>query len=442
MAARAYRILRQEKVNLAKWEVQGDPVLLLLDDFHLLPPAAREEVLAVVQGSSLPHCSVLATSSLGCGDRESFQVQAQLRGWREAAVVEVIHRQFPHSPNKVLALKLKLSGAERSLALVGSCPLLTSLLCLAYEDTGELEGSASETLHTIMRCVFKRELFRAGRVLHDSNYESSLAVLGQRCLGALCKGRAFLTEQEVEGLTRRYCSTVMGCLVQPCQQTSPSRPSSWLPLHPAFLHFAAGFYLKSLSEARDLERLGDEVERVVASRQCPGTSEPVLTAALEMLAPANAGSDLLARLPEEEELCVAREEVLEVQGEAVTVSRQRGTWVPLSQGTRLRLLRTAGPGPAALAAVLAGLGGKVAKVLCREEEVEGWTRLLDGRGRRFPEVEVTWDSSCASLADLPVVRLLQVAQQEGLDRLLLRMDLKQPLGIGLEAGEQIRQVRL
>ena len=56
-------------------------------------------------------------------------------------------------------------------------------------------------------------------------------------------------------------------------------------------------------------------------------------------------------------------------------------------------------------------------------------------------MEVTWDSSCASLADLPVVRLLQVAQQEGLDRLLLGMDLEQPLGIGLEAGEQIRQVR-
>lgn len=73
-----------------------------------------------------------------------------------------------------------------------------------------MAASASETLHTIMRCVFKvrlrhlhhisvcqRELFLAGRVLHDSNYEASLAVLGERCLGVLGQGRATLRPQEV-----------------------------------------------------------------------------------------------------------------------------------------------------------------------------------------------------------------------------------------------------
>ena len=45
-AARKFKVMKQEKVNLAKWEVQGDPFLILLDDFHLLPQEAREEVHA------------------------------------------------------------------------------------------------------------------------------------------------------------------------------------------------------------------------------------------------------------------------------------------------------------------------------------------------------------------------------------------------------------
>ena len=31
------------------------------------------------------------------------------------------------------------------------CPLLIQLTCLAYEDTGELPATSSETLHNIMR---------------------------------------------------------------------------------------------------------------------------------------------------------------------------------------------------------------------------------------------------------------------------------------------------
>jgi hypothetical protein len=58
----------------------------------------------------------------------------------------------------VLTLNLRVCGREAGPRLAGSCPALAGLLCLAYEDTGELAGSASETLHTIMRCVFQVDI--------------------------------------------------------------------------------------------------------------------------------------------------------------------------------------------------------------------------------------------------------------------------------------------
>ena len=465
-AARKFKVMKQEKVNLAKWEVQGDPFLILLDDFHLLPQEAREEVHALVDGTTFPHCSIFATSSPGSNDRELFTVHATLRGWREEAVFEVIHRQFPHTPNKVLALKLRLSGLEPGLTLVGSCPLLASLLCLAYEDTGDLAGSASETLHTIMRCVFKRELFRAGRVLHDSNYEASLVVLGERCLGALSKGRAHLTAEEVEGLTRGYCQTVLGCLVASEERSSVShsirhppsslydslarRPtlvsvsSSWVPLHPALLHFAAGFYLKSLCEARDLDTLANQISKLMNVQECLGGCEPVLAAALQMLAPANAASDLLCRLPPLQEQWLSKEERLEVAGEDAIASIDCGVWTPLPQAARLRLLVAAGPGSANLAAVGQGLRSDgCAHVECTQQEVESWIRVLEVRGLHFPVLKVSWYSHYPSMADLPWARLLRAAQEDRenpLESLHLKLDMEEPLGPGIEAGEQVHQV--
>ena len=61
-----------------------------------------------------------------------------------------------------------------------------------------------------------------------------------------------------------------------------------------------------------------QVEQLVRSPRCPGTSEPVLAAALEMLAPGNCGSDLLVRLPGLEEQWLAREATHKVEEQEVS----------------------------------------------------------------------------------------------------------------------------
>ena len=55
-----------------------------------------------------------------------FAVNLKLEGWSEDVVMEVIHSYFNHCPNKVLALKLKISSNE-PFKLLLRCPLLAQL---------------------------------------------------------------------------------------------------------------------------------------------------------------------------------------------------------------------------------------------------------------------------------------------------------------------------
>ena len=90
-------------MGLGKWEVAGEPFLLLLDNLHLAPREAREELEHLVRGATFPHCSVVATSTSSPEwEGWHFDLVGQLRGWRQEVVMELIHRQFPHTPNKVV----------------------------------------------------------------------------------------------------------------------------------------------------------------------------------------------------------------------------------------------------------------------------------------------------------------------------------------------------
>ena len=81
----------------------------------------------IVTGDSYSYCSVIAAVKKNqCVNTNNFQVHLMLEGWKEEVVMEVIHKQFSHSPNKVLALKLKLSSNEPFKHLL-RCPLLAQL---------------------------------------------------------------------------------------------------------------------------------------------------------------------------------------------------------------------------------------------------------------------------------------------------------------------------
>ena len=63
----------------------------------------------ILSGQTYSHCSVIAASQPRASLVRMFDLAVRLEGWRDEVVMEVISKHFSHSPNKVLALQLKLS---------------------------------------------------------------------------------------------------------------------------------------------------------------------------------------------------------------------------------------------------------------------------------------------------------------------------------------------
>ena len=85
----------------------------------------EDMICKIISGEIYSKCSVLAASKNNKFKR-MFNVNLKLHGWKNDVVMEVIHKQFNHSPNKVLALKLRITGNEPFKNLL-RCPLLAQL---------------------------------------------------------------------------------------------------------------------------------------------------------------------------------------------------------------------------------------------------------------------------------------------------------------------------
>ena len=400
----------------------------------------------ILSGHTYSQCSVLATappsppSPPSTPARRRFDLVLSLEGWREEAVLAVINQHFSHSPNKVLALRLKLSQSQRTLL---NCPLLAQLACLAYEDTGELPGSSSESLHGMMRTVLRRELYTAGRTLHDNNYDRSLVSVGSLCLHSLARGRAFLRQEELGGLGRKYRQTLLGFLTarQSTARRDKQRREVFEPLHRAMMEFTAAFYLKSLSQSNQQDQLGREVGQLF-EKNCEST-ENILALALEMLAPDNACSDILTRIPQQ----VGGSEV----GGASLVRQVRlgeeevGLSVPsparpvLDLQARLRLLQTAGFTTHHVSSLLTGLEqDKPPVISCQPHQVLGWSNVLELRPDLLASLELSWRPHCPPLSQPGLERLFHCLAVSRLSQISLSLTFSPHLS-QTDPAEELRQ---
>ena len=91
----------------------------------ILSSEKLEDFSKILDGETYSRCSVFSTTK-SFKMRNMFAVNLKLQGWNEDVVMEVIHKYFNHSPNKVLALKLKISSNEPFKHLL-RCPLLAEL---------------------------------------------------------------------------------------------------------------------------------------------------------------------------------------------------------------------------------------------------------------------------------------------------------------------------
>ena len=82
-------------------------------------------ICKIISGEIYSKCSILSASK-DSKFKDMFNLNLKLHGWKNEVVMEVIHKQFNHSPNKILALKLRITGNEPFKNLL-RCPLLAQL---------------------------------------------------------------------------------------------------------------------------------------------------------------------------------------------------------------------------------------------------------------------------------------------------------------------------
>ena len=125
------------------------------------------------------------------------------------------------------------------------------------------------------------------------------------------------------------------------------------PLHRSFMEFTAAFYLKSLSEKNQQDKIGKDIEALFENNS--DSTENILTFALEMLAPDNACSDILTRIPKYAKKVVTKDSIVTIGGRQVTVCSDKDIRYNMDQTARMRLLQTAGYTSQNIGSVLLGL---------------------------------------------------------------------------------------
>ena len=145
------------------------------------------------------------------------------------------------------------------------------------------------------------------------------------------------------------------------------------------MEFAAAFYLKSLSEKNQHEELNKEIDALFDNNN--DSIESILTFALEMLAPDNACTDILTKIPNHDLKMIPKTGEVTIFGKTITVNSDADMKNNINQAGRMRLLQTAGYTSQNIASILYGLVGKNPIIHCTSAEIQGWQRVWGSRRR-------------------------------------------------------------
>ena len=119
------------------------------------------------------------------------------------------------------------------------------------------------------------------------------------------------------------------------------------------MEFTAAFYLKSLSDKNQQEKIGKDIESLFENNS--DSTENILTFALEMLAPDNACSDILTRIPKYAKKVITKKSIVTVGGRQVAVCSDTDVRCNMDQSARMKLLQIAGYTAQNIGSVLLGL---------------------------------------------------------------------------------------
>ena len=217
-----------------------------------------------------------------------------------------------------------------------------------------------------------------------------------------------------------------------------SKKETFEPLHRSFMEFAAAFYIKSLSDKNQQDQLNLEIDELFQNHS--DSIENILTYSLEMLAPENACSDILTRLPTTDSIVTGGKEEVFVLGKNITISSEHINTQQIDQAGRMRLLQIAGYTTQNIGSILLGLIGKTPVINGSSAEIQGWTRILDVKPDMFTSVSITLTTSCGPLSELGLVKLFSSIKKSKISSIKIDLKVSNSSITEIEPCEQLRMI--
>ena len=204
------------------------------------------------------------------------------------------------------------------------------------------------------------------------------------------------------------------------------------------MEFTAAFYIKSLSERNQQDQLNFEIDELF-QHNCDSI-ENILALSLEMLAPENACSDILTRLPKTDSIATGIKEEVSVLGKSISISTEHVKAQHIDQAGRMRLLQIAGYTNQNIASILIGLIGKTPVIKGSSAEIQGWTRILECKPEMFTSLSIIIPANSGPLSELWLKKLFSSIKKSKISRIKLDLNFSSTSLTEIDPCEQLRMI--
>ena len=204
------------------------------------------------------------------------------------------------------------------------------------------------------------------------------------------------------------------------------------------MEFTAAFYIKSLSEKNQQDQLNLEIDELFQNN-CDSI-ENILAFSLEMLAPENACSDILTRLPKTDSIVTGIKEEVSVLGKNISISTEHVQTQHIDQAGRLRLLQIAGYTYQNIGSILIGLIGKTPVINGSSAEIQGWTRILEFKPEMFTSLSLILTFNSGPPSEPELTKLFSSIKKTKISSFKIDLKFSSTSLTEVEPYEQLRMI--
>ncbi|XP_022251488.1 uncharacterized protein LOC111087803 isoform X2 [Limulus polyphemus] len=253
-------ILQDDLYGNTVWKhlvAQQKKLLFILDGYDELAQSKVALLRDFLQGRELPWSNVLITTRPKKAEElfPYFERRIVIVGFSENQVRPFVQRYF-HIVNRPfyddVLLRLIFSQVSPKLRTLSSCPLLLLLLCVLFEESGDLIPTTCTVLYkSLFQILVQRYLIRHQLSDTENNQvmlEDTLKKFGHVCLNALKEDRLHFSQSEIKKHCLEEHIFHIGILVKYNIGKKACREEYFQAIHKTILEYLAALYLCSIAE--------------------------------------------------------------------------------------------------------------------------------------------------------------------------------------------------